>query len=161
MIRSMTIPILSLLALVSLTAPAQESPASHHAKLSLSPEVRTLLRAEMREISGAIQRIAPAIAIGDLEAVAQVSEQIGASYLMEQQLSESQREELQMLPEHFQRLDGRFHEDAARLKQAADADDAELAAFRYYRLVDSCVACHTVYAQHRFPGLRAAPTHDH
>ena len=156
-----SIPVLVMLASIHVAAAAQ---GDHEAApaLKLSTETRELLRAEMRAITGGIQAIAAAIATGDLETVAESSARISASYIMEQRLTARQREELQALPEHFHRLDRRFHQDATRLTHAAEQGDAELAAFRYYRLVDSCVACHSAYAAHRFPGLRqAAPAHGH
>jgi hypothetical protein len=49
-------------------------------------------------------------------------------------------------------LDGEFHELAGRLAAAAKVGDRRMAGFYYYKLADSCMACHAEYARHRFPG---------
>jgi acetyl/propionyl-CoA carboxylase alpha subunit len=44
-------------------------------------------------------------------------------------------------------------EIAIRVARAAAAHDAELVAFHYSRLIESCVQCHAAYARSRFPGF--------
>lgn len=140
------------------TATADE-PADAAPALTLPADVLDLLRQEMREISAGMQRVAPAIAMGAWKTVADTGARIRSSYVMEQALTPEQRKALEALPEGFKRLDREFHRQAEALQQAAEHEDAELAAFRYYKLVDTCVACHTAYASHRFPALRA-PAHE-
>lgn len=145
-------------ALAVCTATAEE-PSDAAPAWKLPADVLDLLRREMREISAGMQRVAPAIATGAWKTVADTGAHIQSSYVMEQALTPEQRKALQALPEGFKRLDREFHLQAEALQQAAEREDAELAAFRYYKLVDTCVACHTAYASHRFPALRP-PTHE-
>jgi hypothetical protein len=139
--------------LVGTAGLAQKAPPTAGG-LGLSPDTRTLLQAEMREIAGASQALVPAIVSGNWESIEHFSEQISASYVMEKELSAAQREELAaMLPEHFKALDGEFHSRAERLGSAAAAMDAELVVFQYARLLETCTACHANYARDRFPGF--------
>jgi hypothetical protein len=124
--------------------------------LTLSPDLLELLREEMRGISGGVQALAPAIAIGDWKTITDTSARIKASYIMEQKLTAAQKEELETaLPEVFKLMDANFHREAGNLGHAAEVRDGELTAFYFYRMVESCVACHSAYATTRFPDLAA------
>lgn len=124
--------------------------------LAISPELTELLREEMRGISGGVQTLVTAIATGDWKTIADTSAQIRASYIMEQKLTAAQKQELETaLPEVFKIMDANFHREAANLGHAAEARDAELTSFYFYRMVESCVACHSAYAVTRFPTLAA------
>lgn len=124
--------------------------------LALSPDLLELLREEMRGISGGVQALAPAIAIGDWKTITDTSARIKASYIMEQKLTAAQKEELETaLPEVFKLMDANFHREAGNLGHAAEVRDGELTAFYFYRMVESCVACHSAYATTRFPDLAA------
>jgi hypothetical protein len=69
-----------------------------------------LVHAEIREITNGVQRLPVAMATGDMTTIVETSRHIQRSYLMEQQLTESQWQELRhRLPEDFQRLDQRLH----------------------------------------------------
>jgi len=142
---------------------AQESPASTD-DLHLSEDVRTLLIAEMRGIAGASQAVAISLVSGDWVSIQRVSETIRDSYVMEQNLTDVQRQELKTkLPDRFKQLDIEFHGRAERLGSAAAAGNAEIVAFHYYRMLETCVACHTAYAKSRFPGFSSetADIHTH
>lgn len=129
-------------------------PHAQQQEIALSPELRTVLRAEMQEIAAGIQRIALALGSADWQTIQDTSAKIHKSYMMEKQLTAEQTEELErVLPERFQQFDAEFHQRAARLGAAASAHDAELVAFHYARLVESCVQCHSAYARARFPGF--------
>jgi len=130
--------------------------------IQLSPELLDLLRAEMREISTGIQGIAVSLATADWGSVKQTSAKISASYIMKQSLTPAQANELkQALPEQFKLLDAEFHRRADRLGAAAEAHNAELAAFHYSRLVGSCAHCHAKFASQRFPGFTRAHEKEH
>jgi hypothetical protein len=133
--------------------------------LAISPALRELLREEMRGISSGVQALVPAIAAGDWKAIADTSAQIKASYIMEQKLTPAQKEELESaLPEVFKLMDANFHREAGNLGRVAEARDAELTVFYFYRMVESCVACHSAYATTRFPNLAvgaAGEAHQH
>lgn len=130
-------------------------------ELGLSPDVRALLQAEMREIAGASQAIVILMVSGDWAAIARMSEQIRDSYVMKQNLTDAQELELEeKLPRRFKSLDGEFHSRAERLRFAAASRDSEMIAFHYYRLLETCAACHAEYARSRFPGFSPdAPEH--
>lgn len=142
-----------------LTVPANSyaaEPDAKHQGVELTPDLLNLLRAEMREISGGVQGIALALATADWKSIEAVSSKIRGSYIMEKKLSAPQKKELgQALPEHFKQLDAEFHQRAEKLGMAAAAHDHELTVFHYFRLVESCVRCHSAFAMKRFPGFAA------
>tara|TARA_R110001599_G_scaffold353838_1_gene599677 strand:- start:37197 stop:37376 length:180 start_codon:yes stop_codon:yes gene_type:complete len=58
---------------------------------------------------------------------------------MEKKLTAAQVKELeQVLPVHFKQLDAEFHQRVVRLGAAASTHDAELVAFEYSRLPETC-----------------------
>ena len=139
-----------------------EDLAGSDQSVTLSPGVLDLLRQEMREISGAVQRIPLALASGDWKVIEDTSAAIRASYILEKALTPSQARELEhALPERFKRLDSEFHHRARALELAAGARDFEVAAFQYSRLLESCVRCHSEYAGSRFPGLAPPAQAEH
>ena len=132
--------------------------------LQLSEELRTLLQTEMREIAGASQVVVMSFVMGDWQSIQRISEQIRASYVMEGKISVSQKQELEeKLPDHFKRLDSEFHGRAERLGLAAVAEDPEMVAFHYYRMLETCATCHAAFAKSRFPGFssEAPEVHHH
>ena len=134
-------------------------PAPSHTELRLSPALRDLLRAEMREIAGAMQRMTPAVAAADWAVIAAAARGIRASYILAKRLTPAQSGELErVLPAPFKALDADFHGRAGKLAAAATAHDAELVVFHYARLVEACTSCHAAYARTRLPGF-AAPGH--
>lgn len=150
------------LALVAMCASAWAVKPEHDSpkpgSLDLSAQTRDLLRAEMREITAAVQALVPAIAGGRWDEVARTAEQIGASFVLEQQLTPMQREELERaLPSGFIDRDRAFHTTAHRLAGAAKQRDEELVAFRFYQLVSACSGCHSQYARTVFPGYEMPP----
>ena len=131
--------------------------------VDLSPELMTLLQAEMGELGDGIQSVALSIATADWKAVNETAKKMHASYIMKKSLTPSQTLELkQTLPSEFKRLDVEFHARAKQLAQAAESQDPELVAFRYSRLVEGCASCHSVFANKRFPGFEHQPQkHQH
>lgn len=132
--------------------------------LQLSTGVIELLRAEMRALLTGIQSLPAAIVTADWKTVADTSKILRGSYLLEQKLTPGQRKELSTsLPEHFKRLDADFHLEAGKLEAAALNHDAQLSSFHFYRLIETCTACHTLYAPTRFPNFAASKkrTHEH
>lgn len=142
-------------------ASAEEAPAAKQ-NLHLSPELTELLREEMRAILGGVQSLPEGIATADWKSVARTGAEISASYILDRKLTQAQRKELgTSLPEHFRRLDSDFHLEARKLEAAALNHDAQLTAFHYYRLIEACAGCHTLYAPSRFPGFAPAAKHAH
>ena len=150
-----------LLALCCVTLP-RWSHAEPPQGLGLSADVMALLRAEMRELTTASQALVPAIAGGDWASIERISGQIRDSYVMAQSLTPAQREELETrLPDHFKALDADFHNRASKLAAAAEARDADLAAYQFSRLLDTCTSCHARYAGSRFPGFSSPRSGHH
>jgi hypothetical protein len=128
----------------------------------LSPELRAAFIAEMQSLDASLQRAVSAVARADWVAAERAANEIKGSFILEQRLSSEQLAELhRVLPAPFLALDRSFHGQAERLAAAAKGADAELAAFSTYKLTEACVSCHAQYAQHRFPGLSAAPSAVH
>ena len=136
-----------------------EHPADEHTPtpgdhLHLSPALMDLLKHEMSAIQEGMQALIPAIVSGNWQDVADIGDHIRHSYIMQQQLTDTQKEELhQSLPPAFLELDQSFHHSAGMLAHAAGMHDGELVNFYFYKLTDTCVACHRKFAGHRFPGL--------
>lgn len=159
--KQMFLAVTGIMLIGSATAFAQEPPASH-SDLQLSQEVRSMLQAEMREIAVAVQAVAVSLATGDWQSIETISENIRASYVMDKNLTDSQRRELEAhLPDHFKRLDAEFHARAGKLGLAAAAHDPETVAFHYYRLIESCATCHMTFAKTRFPGFSSTSPEQH
>jgi hypothetical protein len=122
--------------------------------LHLSPALMELLKQEMNAIQQGMQALIPAIASGNWQDVADTGEHIQHSYIMQQQLTDAQMEELHHeLPPAFLELDQSFHRSAGMLANAAKMQNAEVVNFYFYKLTDTCVACHRKFAGYRFPGL--------
>lgn len=156
-----TIFVIGSLSMASANIYAAE-PLPFRQDVRLSPALLNLLRAEMREITAGVQRIALSVATADWKAIQETSAKIRASYIMEKKLTPAQAQELErVLPEQFKRLDAEFHQRAEKLGTAAAAHDPELVAFQYSRLVESCAQCHSAYAKSRFPGFATPLPHDH
>jgi cytochrome c556 len=133
---------------------AQEE--EHQEEFQLSPQLMEVLRTEMRALLAGVQSLPAGMAMGDWERIAETSARISSSYILEQKLTSAQREELATaLPDYFKRLDAAFHREADKLGAAAMDHDAQLAAFHYYRLMETCISCHSAYAVSRFPGFAA------
>lgn len=155
---------IALVALILATsAVAQDAPAEGQ-DLKLSPELMNFLRAEMRALLGGVQDLPVGIATADWKGVAATAAQIRDSYILTQNLTDAQKAELEVsVPEHFKRLDAEFHREAQKLEAAAIRHDAQLSTFYYYRLLETCTACHSRYAPSRFPafGGGAQAPHGH
>ena len=124
--------------------------------LELTPESGELLRTEMREITRAMANLIPAVAEGRWDEVSEIGKQISASFVLKQEMSAAQRQELaKVLPPRFKELDRKFHESAEKLSQAAAQRDAELVTFRFYQLMSGCIGCHAQFARSAFPGFTA------
>jgi len=139
-----------------------ENPATHSTPppanpLQLSPDLRDLLRQEMNAILQGMQALMPAIVTGNWQSVADIGDRIQHSYIMQQQLTDPQRQELQQaLPAGFLELDQSFHHAAGMLAHAAQQHNAEVVNFYFYKLTDTCVSCHSRFAGDRFTGLAGA-----
>ena len=122
--------------------------------LHLSPELRTLLTGEMLAVQSGMMTLVPAIASGDWEMIAKTGMRIHDSYILKQELSAEQLNELHhVLPRDFLEMDQDFHRSAAMLAHAAEQKNADVVGFYFYKLTAACVECHGKYAADVFPRL--------
>lgn len=143
-----------------------QEPGAHQADepvLTLSPRLRGVLVAEMVGLRTGMAELAMSLTTGEWQKAAAEARRMHASYIMAQQLSPEEMEELHhALPEEFVILDERLHRHAEALAHAADEADAELALFYFGKITEGCVACHERFATHVLPGFRTtAPAHAH
>lgn len=129
---------------------------------ALSPELRNLLSQEMLAIQKGMISIIPAYVSGNWQDIETTAENIKNSYLLKQQLSNSQRHELHsLLPDEFIRQDQEFHYRAGMLQHAAKNRKPELVNFYFSKMMESCVSCHTAFAAHKFPDLAVTKKQPH
>jgi len=120
-------------------------------KLNIPADVKPILKKEMLAIEKAMQELVSTMAKGNWEKTAEIGKQIQASYLMKQSLSAEQMKQLHHnLPEQFIKLDHSFHQYAGMLAHAAEVKNADVMSFYFYKMNDSCVQCHSRYAQEQF-----------
>ena len=121
---------------------------------ALSPELRELLAQEMQALQKGMMSVIPAYASGNWREIEIIGTKMEASYILKQRISDEQVKQLhRLLPESFIKLDQQFHYYAGMLSHAARKGKSELVGFYFSKLNESCVACHSQYATHRFPGL--------
>jgi len=123
-------------------------------KIHLSAGLRNLLGAEMVAIENGMKNLVPAISSGEWEKVASITQKISNSFIMKQELTTAQKDELhRVLPSQFIEMDQDFHNSAGMLAHAAGMKNADVVNFYFFKLNSACVACHSKYATERFPGL--------
>ena len=132
---------------------------------SLTPALRKLLSKEMLAIQQGMISITPAYAAGHWDEIERIANNIKNSYILKQSLTRQQQHELHTsLPEDFIRQDQHFHYLSGMLAHAASMKKAELVGFYFSKMSESCVSCHSQYANHRFPAFiigKPVSEHDH
>lgn len=136
-----------------------EHPITDKPLLSDIPHLQTILREEMRALQQAMSKIVNALPTGDWPTVTNTAQAIHDSFILQQKLTEQDRERLRHLPTEFVRIDQAFHQQAIKLREAAAAKDAELSVFYVSRMLDKCMQCHARFAAQRFPGLQSSEKH--
>ena len=127
-------------------------------ELNLPIDIKQLLKKEMLAIENGMQNLISTIAAGDWQQTAKIGKQIQASYLMKQNLTDEQLRHLHhILPKQFIKLDHSFHHYAGMLAHAAEVKNADVVSFYFYKMNDSCIQCHSSYAQSKFTGFSASP----
>lgn len=128
----------------------------------LSPELRALLIKEMQSLKQGLSSINELYISGETTKIAGIAEKMKNSYILKQLMTEEQKKELMLkLPKHFINLDKQFHHLAGMLSHVAEEGHMELIGFYQYKLSESCVSCHSLFAQHRFPEFNKQATGDH
>jgi len=143
--------------LTSASSLAEEKPHVHQPSivaLNIPADIKPLLTKEMQAIEKAMQELVSTIATGNWEKTAEIGKQIQASYIMKQSLTAEQMERLHhSLPKQFIKLDHSFHQYAGMLAHAAEVRNTDVVSFYFYKMNDSCIQCHSSYAQKKFPGF--------
>lgn len=130
--------------------------------LQLPPEIRKALVDEMAALQPAMSRLAEAIPQGDWALVAQTAAAMRDGFILKKALTSAELETLQnSLPERFLVMDTGFHHYADKLATAAQKQDGELVPFYFYKMIETCVACHSEYAGGRFTGYRKPAVSEH
>ena len=138
--------------LVTLTGAVSSDAYSESEVESLSPELRILLQQEMLAIQQGMQTIVPAFASGNLAEVSDVAGKISRSFILKQRITDAQKHELHAkLSTGFILKDQQFHKYAGMLERVSKEGHTELVSFYYSKLLESCAACHSEHANHRFP----------
>ncbi|WP_227370087.1 hypothetical protein [Halomonas sp. M20] len=120
----------------------------------LTEKLRGLLVKEMVEIESAMQETYSAIIQGKHDEVAQKGQAIHDSFILEQSLTEQDRQDLMAaVPKEFLQMDERLHQLAASLAEAGKQQDSQAQVETFNRMTESCVACHSRYVTDRFEGL--------
>lgn len=120
----------------------------------LTPKLQGLLQQEMVSILDASHHILDALIMGDNAAVADQARAIERSFIMEQSMTDEDRQDLvSVLPVEFVDLDRLFHETAANLAAAAESNDRTRAHAAFDKMIDTCSSCHGKFATDRFPSF--------
>ncbi|WP_183325085.1 hypothetical protein [Halomonas cerina] len=121
----------------------------------LTEKLRGLLVKEMTEVEAAMQETYSAIIQGKHDEVAQKGQAIHDSFILEQSLTEQDRQDLKAaVPVEFLQMDKRFHQLSASLAEAGRQQNTQEQVKVFNRMTESCVACHSRYVTDRFKGLQ-------
>lgn len=143
------------LTLVMMCATAQ--PNERAAGLALPPNLRALLIEEMLAVLEASENILDALVRGQDERVAENAQAIHDSFILEQRMTDADREALHAaVPHAFIERDEAFHELSAELAEAARQGDRPRQVELFGQLIEACVDCHAAHATNRFPELARA-----
>lgn len=122
----------------------------------LTDELRQLLQEEMRAVQGAMTSIHSAMVMGQHASVAESAQQIHDSFILQQALTEQNREDLMSaVPAGFIDLDREFHQLSASLADAARNEDTHEQQILFSKMTGSCIECHGTYVSDRFPEVKA------
>ena len=116
----------------------------------LSDETRNLFKAEMSFIKSGMDEILYAMISGDDEKVQKIAGEIRDSFIFTKSLKQHNVDELKKLPKQFFVYDADLHGGASDLANAAEFDDKEGMKKNYFKMVNSCLQCHSTFATHRF-----------
>ena len=115
--------------------------------LELSERLSTVLREEMRLIEREMGHLSASLDAGDHPTAAASATKIARSFILEQELSDTEIQELdRALPEAFVNLDREFHDNADALAKAVQTEDLQRARSMFTQMRGACAICHTQYA---------------
>ncbi|MGM1052263.1 MAG: hypothetical protein ACQEXO_07690 [Pseudomonadota bacterium] len=131
--------------------------AAEPVRPELTPNLQGLLIKEMIQVELAMQEVFSAIVQGRHAIVAEKSQSIHDSFILDQSMTDEDRRNLKAaVPSKFLQMDAYLHELSASLAEAGRAEDTPLQVELFGRMSESCVACHSTYVTDRFEGLEAA-----
>ena len=134
----------------------------HSVIASLSPELQQLFSREMIELQKGMMAMVPLYVAGKLDDIEKIAAQMESSYVLKQNLTESQMHELHAkLPDAFIEQDQQFHYLAGMLAHVANVGKTELVGFYIAKMSESCLACHSAYATDKFPALAGKGQGEH
>ena len=136
--------------------------AQAHGVDGLSKDLRTLLSKEMIALEKGMKSIITAYISGKWDEIEVIADKMENSYILRQSLTQQQMHELHsVLPAAFIEKDQQFHYLAGMLGHAAKMKKVELINFYYSEMTQSCVACHSEFATHKFPALSSGHNAEH
>jgi len=155
---------------------SQQHQGKHHAKIdkshhtnkrseaSISPllpkELNDILVKEMNALSQGLSQLMPEVTSGNWQQIQNIGQKMHDSYILKQSLSKEQIKHLhKKLPKNFKALDHQLHHSAGMMAHAAKKKNIELVNFYLYKMIETCVACHSQYATDRFPQLKPSKKH--
>jgi len=122
--------------------------------LTIAADIKALLKQEMIAVEKGMQELVTSISRGKWHKTAAIAKKIQASYILKQSLTKEQMQHLHhSLPEQFIKLDFSFHQYAGMLAHAAEVKNSDVVNFYFYKMNESCMQCHSSYAQERFSGF--------
>lgn len=125
--------------------------------LELTGKLRQLLQEEMRAVQGAMTSIHSAMVMGQHASVAERAQQIHDSFILQQSLTEQDREDLMSaVPKGFIDMDKKFHKLAASLADAGRNEDTKEQRILFSKMTRSCIECHGTYVTDRFPEVNTS-----
>ncbi|HEY9040124.1 MAG TPA: cytochrome c [Roseovarius sp.] len=117
----------------------------------LTPKLRELLRKEMLSIEDGSKQILSHLIAGEDANVAEVAQQIHDSFILQQSMTPEDKQDLMAaVPEDFVTRDRAFHALSADLAQAARDGDRSAQHEKFGQMIETCTACHALYATDRF-----------
>ena len=126
----------------------------------LPKELEALLLQEMNSLEKGLSQLMPEVVAGNWENIQSIGQQMHDSYILKQSLSKDQIQQLhRSLPGGFKRLDHQLHHSAGMMTHAAEKQNMELVNFYLYKVIETCVSCHSQYATDRFPQLISKKQH--
>ncbi len=157
----LTLSIIALCSFFSVNSQAEsKTPEKEPVNLQLPSEIKSLLRQEMQQLQQGMQALIPAIISGDRKKIVGIAKKMQDSYIMKQKLTKKQMHTLHTsLSPAFIQLDQKFHGFAGMLAHVAEENKPELINFYFYKLTETCVQCHSEYAQTKFPALMPSTKH--
>ena len=124
------------------------------AGINLSKKLRRILSAEMNAVQKGMTDIVIAIPAAKWDDIITTTRKMREGYIIKKKLSEKEMEEFnKSLPSGYKAIDDEFGKTADQLMQAAERHNGEQVNFYFYKLNETCISCHTKYANKRFPNF--------